>query len=173
MSRMSLHYWLKKGRFSAAQRGVYRFIGFVDEGHIDQVMPAWLGLASDEAAVSHESALELLDLSDVIPDAVHLTIPRYLKHRHAPGGVRLHTATERFWPPGTVKRYGLPVTDPARTVADCAATRTQPEQIIMACQQALERGITTPQHLLDAAEARSKYVVDLVSQAIEAEPIPA
>jgi hypothetical protein len=35
-----------------------------------------LAVGKDAAGVSHETALDLLDLSDVIPDTVHLTVPR-------------------------------------------------------------------------------------------------
>jgi predicted transcriptional regulator of viral defense system len=53
---------------------------------------ACLALGSD-ALISHESALALLDLSDVIPDAIHIVVPRSRRYRPALPGVRLHTTT--------------------------------------------------------------------------------
>lgn len=47
--------------------------------------------------VSHESALELHALCDVIPVAVHLSLPRAKRGQRPRPGVRLHTL-ER--PPG-------------------------------------------------------------------------
>lgn len=40
------------------------------------VVAAWLPLKSAGAVVSHESALEMYGLADVIPSAVHVSIPR-------------------------------------------------------------------------------------------------
>ena len=57
-------------------------------------MAAWLPLRGNGAVVSHESALELQNLSDVIPKAVHLTVPRSGRGIRPRAGVRLHTSEE-------------------------------------------------------------------------------
>lgn len=56
-------------------------------------MAAWLAAGPERAVVSHESALDLLEFSDVIPNAIHLTIPRSRRGLVAPHGVLLHTTT--------------------------------------------------------------------------------
>ncbi|MGO9322735.1 MAG: hypothetical protein ACLQBY_18290 [Solirubrobacteraceae bacterium] len=40
------------------------------------MIAGWLALAPADGVVSHESALELLDLTDLIADEVHVTLPR-------------------------------------------------------------------------------------------------
>ena len=55
--------------------GVYRFRDYPPSPR-EEVAAAWLAVGQDVAVVSHESALDLWDLSDVIPGAVHLTVPR-------------------------------------------------------------------------------------------------
>ena len=91
-----------------------------------------------DALLSHESALALLDLSDNIPDAVHLLVPRRHRGLRRPPGVVLHTRpdSEEI---ATVWRDGLPLTAPARTLLD-VADRLQPEQFSMAIRQALTSG---------------------------------
>ena len=51
-------------------------------------MAAWLAVGKQNAVVSHESALDLLDLSDVSPDRVHLTVPRSRRGLAAPPAQR-------------------------------------------------------------------------------------
>lgn len=57
----------------------------------EDVLAAWLAVGKTVAVVSHDSALDLLGLSDVIPDAVHLTVPRRRRHLPALPGVKIHT----------------------------------------------------------------------------------
>lgn len=70
-----LSHHAKTGRFIRVRRGLYRLREYPSSPRED-VLAAWLALGKDVAVVSHESALDLLDLSDVIPDAAHLTVPR-------------------------------------------------------------------------------------------------
>jgi predicted transcriptional regulator of viral defense system len=53
-------------------------------------MCAWLGLSRVGAVVSHVSALELMGLTDLIADEVHVTLPRLKRGVAAPTGVRVH-----------------------------------------------------------------------------------
>ena len=76
---------------------------------------AWLK-CGPKSAISHESALALYDLSDVLPAEVHVTIPRTASRRRK--GIRLHTNQLR--PSDVAKREGLPVTSVPRTIADVA-----------------------------------------------------
>src|SRR5216683_4139022 len=65
----------RSGRFRRVHRGVYRLRDYPSSAHED-VVAAWLSAGRNRAVASHDSALELHELSDVIPDAVHLTVPR-------------------------------------------------------------------------------------------------
>jgi predicted transcriptional regulator of viral defense system len=70
-----LSHHVKSGRFIRLRRGLYRYREYPSSPRED-VLAAWLAVGKDRAVVSHESALDLLDLSDVIPDTAHLTVPR-------------------------------------------------------------------------------------------------
>jgi predicted transcriptional regulator of viral defense system len=167
MDRSTLrHHARPGGRYERVRRGLYRLRHFPTSPH-EHVMAAWLPLRDSGAIVSHESALELHDLSDVIPDAVHVTVPRSERGLRRRDGVRLHTAHQ----PPTKKEVqsvaGLPVTDPARSIVDSLESGAQPEQIEMAIHQALGRGLTTPRRLQVVARSRPERVGGFVARALE------
>jgi len=112
-----------------------------------------MAVGAHDALLSHESALVLLDLSDVIPDVVHLLAPRRRHGLRKPAGVILHTHPDGEAVP-TVWRDGLPLTAPARTLVDVAGL-IQPEQLAMAVRQALRRGLLTTGQLQEETDRRA------------------
>ena len=154
------------GRYERVRRGLYRLSGFPGSSHED-VRGKWLAVGADRAIVSHESALELHELSDVLPNAVHLLVSRDDRGIRPPAGVLLHTTSTPLTPTDVMVREGIRVTAPARSIVDAASAGTQPEQIELAVRQALARGIVTPTALLEQAERRGRRVADLVQRAIE------
>jgi len=169
-----LTYHAKRGTFQRVHHGVYRFRDFPFSRRED-VVAAWLAVGKDEAVISHESALDLWDLSDVVPDAVHVTVPRARRSlaRRPPSGVIVHTTTRR-WDNGEVRRNeGIRVTSPERTILDAAEAGTQPEQIEMAIEQALRRGWLDALHLRAKAREREHRVSSLVEQALARHQIEA
>jgi predicted transcriptional regulator of viral defense system len=157
------HHAREGGRLEHAGRGLYR-LRFYPSSPSDHVAAAWMLAGSEIAVVSHESALELYDLSDVIPSKVHLTLPRRYRHRKAPVGVRFHFPREPLADREVRQVHGLPSTSPERTVVDSLEAGTQPEQIELAIQQALERGLTTPRRLRAAATGRATRVRTLIDR---------
>src|SRR6266508_240259 len=91
-SRASLSYHARRGRFLRVRRGLYRLAQYPASPR-EEVLTAWLAAGRDEAVVSHESALDILGLSDVVPDRVHLTVPRSKRYRPTAPGVAIHTTT--------------------------------------------------------------------------------
>jgi predicted transcriptional regulator of viral defense system len=91
MDRSTLrHHARPGGRYERVRRGLYRLRHFPSSPH-EHVMATWLPLRDAGAVVSHESALELHELSDVIPDAVHLSLPRSERGQRRRAGAQLHT----------------------------------------------------------------------------------
>jgi predicted transcriptional regulator of viral defense system len=147
-SSQLLHHHVRSGLLERERRGLYRLRRYPRSTHAD-VRAKWLA-CGPESVVSHESALELLELSDVIPDRVHITVPRRRRGVRAPQGVTLHTTTRPI-DSDMVWRHGIGVTAPARSIVESAAAGTAPEQIEMAVAQALSRGLTTARRLREAA----------------------
>lgn len=162
-SLIAYHY--RRGRFVRAHRGVYRLRDYPSSPE-DEVVAAWLAVGKDEAVVSHESALDLLGLSDVIPNAIHLTVPRSRRYLPTLPGVRLHTTTKPFLPVDVTTREGIRLTSVSRTIVDAAEWGTGPEQVEMAVRQAIAWGMTTPRRLERALDGRSKRVQSLIVGAL-------
>lgn len=155
----------KSGRFIRIRRGIYRLRDFPWYPR-EEVVAAWLAVGKGSAVVSHESALDLLELSDVIPNATHLTVPRGKRSVPRLPGVKMHTTTRPFGPLDVVVRDGIRLTSPSRTILDAAEAGTAPEQIEMAIQQAISRGIATKNQIVEGAKQRNGRVQRLVAGAL-------
>ncbi len=161
MDRSTLiHHARPGGRYERVRRGLYRLRHFPSSPH-EHVVAACLDLPRP-AVVSHESALELYELSDVIPTAVHITLPRAKRGQRPRAGVRFHTLSHPPGPDETRRVAGVLATNPERTIIDSLDAGTQPEQIELAVRQALKRGLTTPRRLRAAATGRSSRVRDFI-----------
>ncbi len=162
MDRSTLrHHARPGGRYERLRRGLYRLRHFPSTPH-EHVVAAWLALPTP-SVVSHESALELYELSDVIPNAVHITLPRAKRGQRPRPGVRFHTLEH---PPGPneIRRVaGVLATSPERTIIDSLESGTQPEQVELAVRQALERGLTTSRRLRAAAAGRPARVQSFIA----------
>jgi predicted transcriptional regulator of viral defense system len=138
-SRALLAYHTKKGTFQRAYTGVYRFRDYPSTPR-EEIVPAWLLLGKDVAVVSHESALELWNLSDIIPNGVHLSVPRSRRHLPHLPGVTIHTTTRPLDRDNVQVLEGISVTTPPRTLLDVADDNVAPDQIGLALFQAIRRG---------------------------------
>lgn len=132
---------VKAGSMLRVQRGIYRLVHFPAGDH-EELVTAWLW-SQRAGVVSHESALALHGLSDVLPHHIHLTLPADWKKRRfrTPTDVVLHFADvrsdERSW-------FGAaPTTNTQRTLEDCARASLSPELLHQAYEQALRRGLVT------------------------------
>lgn len=103
-----------------------------------------------QAMVSHESALALYDLSNVLPGKVLLTVPRTFR-KQPPRNCQLHKGD--LGPKDVLTRSGFRVITPLRTLKDVATANTVPttEQLKLAVKDALHKGMVTRRKLKDAA----------------------
>lgn len=163
---MLSHHASEGGRFARIRRGHYRLRHYPRSPRED-VLAAWLTLDREQAVVSHESALELHGLSDVVPDAVHVTLPRSKRYQTPRQGVKIHTTTRKLAAPDVVVRDGVRVTSAARSIVDAAEAGTAPDQVTTAVLQAVDKGMTTEHRLLEAANERGDRVERLTRRALE------
>jgi predicted transcriptional regulator of viral defense system len=127
------------GKVLRVRRGIYRLVHF-PAGEHEELVSTWLW-SEQEGVFSHQTALALHRLSDVMPAQLHLTLPDAWRRRRfrLPDGLVLHFAdvpkTERTW-------FGaVPITTIARTLNDCARDGVSPELVRQATKQALQRGL--------------------------------
>ncbi len=130
---------IRAGRVARTRRGIYRLVHF-PAGEHEELVTAWLW--SDQAGVvSHQTALALHGLSDALPNKIHLTLPNAWQERRlrVPQDLVLHhsdvTEDERAW-------FGpVPITNPRRSLEDCARANLSPDLLRQAAKQALHRGL--------------------------------
>ena len=143
------------GRVTRPQRGLYRLVHFPFGEH-EELVTTWLW-SEQAGVVSHQTALSLHGLSDVLPAQVHLTLPAAWRRRRfrVPAGVVLHhddvAPEERSW-------FGpVPATSASRTLSDCAKGGLSPELLRQAAQQALRRGLVTRGELAEVETALKPF----------------
>jgi len=138
----------KTGKFQRVSRGIYRLAHFPSTPYED-LFVAWLGTGPG-SVVSHDSALMVYDITDVLPHEIHIIVPRTSSRRRK--GIKLHTniLAER----DVTNREGLPITTVARTLADASASGLASEQVKLGIQQAVRRGMVTMKALKDHADRR-------------------
>ncbi len=147
-----LDYHVSTGNFERVEHGLYRLKSLPPGEHDDLVrLTLWSRNRQDEpqAVVSHESALVLHDLSELLPTNIHLTVPPMFR-KDPPAGCVLHKA--RLAPKDIEERAGFRVTMPLRTLLDAAGSGVPEEQLQKAVADALARGLVRRTKLLEAAK---------------------
>lgn len=135
----ALHAMVRRGRLEKAAYGLYRDPA-APTTRFTAYMTAVLWPQGTTGVLSHETALDLMELSDANPAHIHVTVPK--KHRprrrQPPPGVVLHFADLAEREIGSAE--GLPVTTAARTIRDCAATNLGPALLRQAIDDAERKG---------------------------------
>lgn len=145
----------KAGRITRVRRGIYRLIHFPPGEH-EELVAAWLWTES-KGVISHQSALSIQGLSDVLPAQIHITLPPGWRQRRVrvPEGMVLHFAEvpprERSWVDA------VPVTSISRTLNDCALAGFSPDLLRQAAKQALSRGLVTRAQLREVETALKPF----------------
>jgi predicted transcriptional regulator of viral defense system len=145
-----LHHYTRTRRFERVFPGVYRLAIAPLSPH-DDLLQAWVW-SNYRGAISHESALALYGLSDVLPSRVQITVPPGFRRR----ADRFEVHHSGLPDEDSAFYEGLRVTTPARSIADAAAAGTGHEQIQLAVAQAIARGLASPAQLQRAA-GRPRY----------------
>ena len=166
-SRALLAHHAETGTLQRAYTGVYRFRDYPSSPR-EEVVAAWLAVGKDVAVVSHESALELWDLGDLIPNAVHLTVPRTRRNLPRLPGVVIHTSTRSLDRNQVQTLEGIRVTSPPRTLLDVAEAGVAPDQVGFALSQAVARGWIDRDALRSEAARRGARVARLIHDALSA-----
>ncbi|MDH7598220.1 MAG: type IV toxin-antitoxin system AbiEi family antitoxin domain-containing protein [Sedimentisphaerales bacterium] len=161
LSKSLLSHHVKSGHFVRIRRGVYRLALFPETPHADLYI-AWLSTGG-RGVLSHETALALYGLTDLLPREIHLTVPRTASRRLK--GICFHTA--KLAPQEVTWRQGLPVTTLPRTISDLIRFAVPAEWIRQAIQQALARGLTSEAALEAEARQRGGAIGAQIREALE------
>jgi predicted transcriptional regulator of viral defense system len=113
-------YHVQAGNWTREHRGIYRLSSFPRGERPDLMLWSLWSRNRGEAAqgvYSHQTALSLYDLSDVMPAKLHMTVPKnFRRNSEIPRVLDLHFVDLPQSDIGTV--HGVPVTKPMRTILD-------------------------------------------------------
>jgi len=148
------HFHVSRGNWLRVDRGMFRLRDFPAMEREDLIR--WSLWSRNQrgvpqAVVSHETALTVHELSDLMPARIHVTVPKGFRKKVPPvlvlhrGSLASHDVE---W------RAGYQVTTPLRTLLDVARSRVSQEHLDRAVRDALERGLVERRRLENAACGR-------------------
>ncbi len=139
-------YHLKAGSWRREYRGIYRLVRFPMSDDAQYVLwTLWSSnrLGAPQGVYSHQTALALFELSDLMPRRLHLTVPAgFRRNAPTPDILVLHRGYLAL--EDCEKRRGYRVTRPLRAVADLLADASvSKEHLRQALEQGLDSGLIT------------------------------
>src|SRR5882762_2792265 len=152
-------YHIHAGNWIREHRGIYRLANFPRGERPDLMLWSLWSRNRGEAAqgvYSHQTALSLHDLSDVMPAKLHMTVPKsFRRNSEIPRVLILHFADLPQSAIGAA--HGVRVTKPMRTILDLlAGGEVPPATLRQAVREGLRRGLIRRSEI---AEAR-KHLAD-------------
>ena len=160
-------YHVQAGNWIREHRGIYRLASFPRGERPDLMLWSLWSRNRGEVAqgvYSHQTALSLHDLSDVMPAKLHMTVPRsFRRNSEIPRVIVLHFAEFLQSDIGVV--HGVRVTRPMRTILDVLAGEEVPLATLrLALLEGLRRGLIrrseiaeAKKHLADSKQLRSFF----------------
>jgi predicted transcriptional regulator of viral defense system len=141
----NFHHFVKSGEWVREGRGLYRLQAFPWSPRQEfWKIYMWSRNKEDkpQGVFSFHTALDLYELSDVLPNKIHLTVPKDFRRRSdIPKVIQLHSEN---LPSSTIRTvHGLPCTTPAKTIIDLIQYGFSDALIKQAFTEALERGLIT------------------------------
>ncbi len=132
----------RRGSLRREGLGLYRLDPFPAH-ELDSYRKATLWPYGIEGVLSHETALDLYELSDVNPAKIHITVPkRYrLRRREAPPSYRFHH--EDLDERDVTRHEGLPIVTPAKAIRQCHETHLRRDLLRQALEDAKQHGLLT------------------------------
>jgi len=154
-------YHVRAGNWVREGRGIFRLKQFPVAEEADLVLwSLWSRDRSDRPTgiYSHETALRIYDLSDVMPAKLHMTIPRsFRRNAPVPNVLVLHRAN--LQPTEVEERQGYSVTRPIKTLIDLIRAQTLPEETLRsAFVEASQKGLITQTEIAQHQSALSGVI---------------
>lgn len=138
--RMQSHY-RQKGEWLEIDRGVFRLAQFPHSPDEDYVRWSLWSRGRDgqpQAVISHDSALSIHELSDIMPAKIHLTVPSGFRKKK-PKGCFFHQGNVSN--DAKEQREGYFVTTPLKTIIDSAESNFSMDYLEQAIRQACDKGM--------------------------------
>jgi predicted transcriptional regulator of viral defense system len=151
---MTLIRMSEQGTLERRGHGLYR-LRYFPVSPLDSYMEATLWPRGTRGVLSHETALQLYELSDVNPSKIHLTVPRQHRiRREIPALYRIHH--ESLTDADMAFHEGMPIVTPAHAIRQSQAAHLGPALIGQAIDHGVSNGRLTRK---DAAALRREIGV--------------
>lgn len=147
--------YMQKNRVIRVGWGIYRLVHFPSSEH-EELVRLWLRF-DKQAVFSHETALSLHGLSDVLPSVVHVSLPESWRKRRLTLKEELDLHYEDLKKNNVVWVGPVPVSSPVKTIEDCSEARTSPELVQQAIEQGLDRGLFRRRDVMKALRYVSSF----------------
>lgn len=138
------YYHVKRGNWVREARGVYRLWEWPRSSHDDLIR--WTLWSRGAAVVSHQSAMAVHQISDIMPAKISMTVPPGFRKKPPPAIVLYR---DRLSPHEIEQREGFRVTTPLRTIIDAARVAVDPERLSDAIGDAIRKGLVSDRLLED------------------------
>jgi predicted transcriptional regulator of viral defense system len=153
-------YHVQAGNWIREHRGIYRLASFPRDERPDLTLWSLWSRNRGEVAqgvYSHQTALSLYDLSDAMPEKLHMTVPKsFRRNSEVPRVLVLHFADLPQSDIGAV--HGVRVTKPMRMILDLLEGGEMPPATLRnALRGALRRGLIRRSEI---AESRKRFADD-------------
>jgi predicted transcriptional regulator of viral defense system len=153
-------YHVQAGNWIREHRGIYRLASFPRGERPDLMLwSLWSRNRGEtpQGVYSHETALSLYDLSDVMPAKLNMTVPKsFRRNSETPRVLLLHFTDLSQRDIGVV--HGVRITKPMRTILDLLDRGDVPLATLrQALREGLRRGLI---HRSEIAEARKRFAGD-------------
>ena len=142
------YYHVKRGNWVREGWGIYRLPEWPRSSYDDLIR--WTLWSRGLAVVSHQSAMAVHGISDLMPARIYLTVPPGFRKRPPPGIV-LHR--DELAPHEIEQREGFRVTTPLRTLIDAARVAVDPERLSAGVRDAILKGLVGDRHIEAAVAA--------------------
>lgn len=128
-----------RGQLEHVSRGVYR-VPFLPGGQMAPYMAATLWPQGARGVLTHETALDLWDVSDVNPAKIHVAVPRtHRPQRQVPKAYVIHR--EDLDPDEITAIEGVPVVKLGRALRQCAQSHLARDLLAQAVRHGRSRGL--------------------------------
>lgn len=141
------YYHVKRGNWVREGWGIYRLPEWPRSSYDDLIR--WTLWSRGLAVVSHQSAMAVHGISDLMPARIYLTVPPGFRKRPPPG-ITLHR--HELTPHEIEQREGFRVTTPLRTLIDAARAAVDPERLSAGVRDAILKGLVGDRHIEAAIE---------------------
>lgn len=168
-SHRAQHYHKERGYWAEIERGIFRLNNFPSSPYEDLVRwSLWSRNREDipQAVISHETALSVYEISDLMPGKINLTVPPNFRKKPS-GGCILHKSI--LSPEDIEKREGFMVTKPLKTIVDVAEAGISNDYLEQAVRDAFNKGILVPAQIIEArippkAKDKLRIIIDNIKK---------